>query len=123
MSKDRLRIPDLDVQALRRQFRFLGHAARQATREPHALLSRALMWNRHAEGLTNVNRRSKFQRLGHVGKFCPWSNFEQPFTNFFFKQYDLDWTEVAQNRTQWKRWESQYISFRLGEFGNSACLG
>ncbi|CAK0880033.1 unnamed protein product [Prorocentrum cordatum] len=46
--------------------------------------------NRHDEVLTNV-----FQMLGYVGKFVPCGNFEQPFANHFFKQYDVDWKEVA----------------------------
>ena len=103
-------IPDLDIVALKRTYRFMGHVARRCEWAPEHLVSRVLLWNCHQRALRNtVHGRVQ----GHV--IHNRIHWEGQMSQFFYLKHNLHWMQVATNKDAWKKWERDWIAFRLGE--------
>ena len=113
--KNALSIPDLDVVAARRTYRYAGHVARQMEYDPCRLTSQVLQWNCQRVARQNVRKPSDRQGFS---RFSPW-NWEGQFTRFY-DTVNRDWMEVARSRRDWKSHEDAWIRHVLGKSADAA---
>ena len=107
---------DLDVLAFRRLHSYAGHVARRVVTHPDAILSRVLLWNRHQHAMlsTPEGRNQGFRR------FSSWSVWEYQFVRYYWMENGQDWMQAARDKKAWRRSESDFVEWRLGDAASNA---
>ena len=111
-------LSDLDVLAFRRLHSYAGHVARRIATHPDAILSRVLLWNRYQHAMQSApeGRNQGFRR------FSPWSVWEYQFVRYYWMENGQDWMMAARDKKAWRRSESDFVEWRLGDTASNAVI-
>ena len=52
-------------------------------------------------------------RIGHPSRFDAVTQWERSLDTYYWQKREMEWQCVAQNRTEWKRTEEQWVAWKL----------